>query len=100
MYVNTSVLFIQVKSTLKDQQRYSQRTLYIYLWGKHFRGLFPTQYRYNNFTTLPHMGVDPTHWNPPHMRECCEVIVPVLYKYHFPTFYCLHGAHSAAYIYI
>jgi hypothetical protein len=31
----------------------------------------------------PSHGVSPTHCGPPHMRGCCEVVVPVLYIFHF-----------------
>lgn len=41
-------------------------------------GLISTLHRYNNCTTPLHMGVDPTHWAPPHVRGCCVIVVVVL----------------------
>jgi hypothetical protein len=42
------------------------------------RDLIPTLHRYNNCTTALHMGVDLTHWAPPHVRDCCVIIMVVL----------------------
>jgi len=43
------------------------------------RDLIPTQHHHNNCTTLPHIGVGPTHWTPPSCEgvlcNCCGGVV-------------------------
>jgi hypothetical protein len=37
------------------------------------------QHQHNNYTTTPHMIVDPTHWGPPSYEgllcDCCDGVV-------------------------
>jgi hypothetical protein len=51
-------------------------------WGPYIesRKMINLQHHYNNCTTPPHMGVEPSVWSPPHVKRCCTVIVVVLYR--------------------
>jgi hypothetical protein len=44
------------------------------------------RHQYNNCTTIPHMRVGPVCETHPHVRDCCTVVVLVLYKNQIPIF--------------
>jgi hypothetical protein len=61
---------------------------FYFLWK-----MLDLQHQYNNYTTIPHMRVDPTYWGPPSceglLYSCCIGVV----QESNPIFYFLNARH-------